>query len=326
MRDPRIPLVILFLVGLSAPASAVESEGKVQLNGELSEPADLSGLALHRGLLVVCTDEGVKLNVLRRSSPAAFDALPSIRLLDDETVEIDAEGVASDGRFVFVVGSHSRARKKLEPERTYENNRRRLTQVDDDDGRSNVFRLELGDDGRAVSQDSISLHDILKNDEILAPFTKLPGKENGIDIEGIAAVDGLLYLGFRGPVLRGNYVPVMVLSYEEPDAYRLLFVALGGRGIRDLAAVNDGLLVLAGPLGDGDGPHELYLWNKRDCVPGQDSPGGRVTHVGTLASAPEAKPEGIAVVAETDEDVSLIVVCDGSAQRSVEQIRVMLKR
>jgi hypothetical protein len=327
MRDFKLPLIfLLWLVLPAAIAAAADSEEKVRLLGELSEPADLSGLALHRDLLVVCSDEGAKLNILRRSSSDAFAALPPIALVDREQAEIDMEGVASDGRSVFVVGSHSRARKKLDPKRTHADNRERLVQVDNEDSRYLVFRLELAADGRSLAQDSISLRKILQNDEILAPFTKLPGKENGIDIEGIAAADGRLYFGFRGPVLRGNYVPVIALKYDQPRDYCLSFVNLGGRGIRDLAAVTGGLLVLGGPVGDGDGTHELYFWNKRDCLPGQDSPAGKVVHLATVASTPEAKPEGIAVAAETDADVRLLILSDGAADPCLERLRIALPR
>jgi hypothetical protein len=314
-------------MGLAAgPREAVEPEGKIALNGELCEPADLSGLALHRGLLVVCTDEGAQLNVLKRTSPEAFEALPPIQLIDDETAEVDMEGAASDGRHVFIVGSHSRSRKKLESARTYEKNRRRLTQIDDQAARYHVFRLALDDGGRCVSRDSISLGKILANDEILAPFSRLPGKENGVDIEGIAAAGGTLYFGFRGPVLRGNFVPVVALQYDRPDDYRILFVDLAGRGIRDLAAVAGGLLLLAGPVGDGDESYELYFWNKLDCLPGQDAPRGKVTRVGTVRSSGEAKPEGIAIVEETGGQVRLLLLCDGAADRSVERIRIAVAR
>lgn len=326
MRDYGILVVICVLAGLPVEAArAVEAEEKFELNGELSEPSDLSGLALHRGLLVVCSDEGAKLDVLRRSGDA-FDALPPIKLIDDERAEIDMEGAASDGQHVFVVGSHSRARKKLDAGRTYTNNRQRLGQIDNEASRYNVFRLGLDERGRCISKESISLAKILRNDEILSPFTKLPGKENGIDIEGIAAADGTLYFGFRGPVLRGNYVPVLALEYERPERYRLLFVDLAGRGIRDLAAVSGGLLVLAGPVGDGDGSFELYFWDKQDCVPGRDSPHGELKHVGTVESSREAKPEGITVVEEHDGDVRLLLLRDGMVDPCIEQIRIALPR
>ena len=40
---------------------------------------------------------------------------------------------------------------------------------------------------------------MIAKSDVLAPFTRLPAKENGVDIEGIAVRDDLLYVGFRGP-------------------------------------------------------------------------------------------------------------------------------
>jgi Protein of unknown function (DUF3616) len=95
------------------------------------------------------------------------------------------------------------------------------------------------------------LQGILKGDKILGPFTKIPSKENGTDIEGIAVKDETLFLGFRGPVRRENFVPVMVLQLDRPEDYELRFVNLDGHGIRDITAVENGFLIIGGPVGDG---------------------------------------------------------------------------
>ena len=53
---------------------------------------------------------------------------------------------------------------------------------------------------------------------MLQRFTQIPSKENGVDIEAIAVKgkDGdKLHLGFRGPVLRDNLVPIMVLDFNR---------------------------------------------------------------------------------------------------------------
>jgi len=135
-------------------------------------------------------------------------------------------------------------------------------------------------------------------------------KENGVDIEGIVVRDGKVYLGFRGPVLRGNYVPVVSFEFEEPDEYELMFIELGGRGVRDLAATDDGFLLLAGPVGDGDGSYQLHWWNGEDCIPGGGSPGGETKLLGKI-DADGGKPEGIAVSAEDDDRWEILLVSDG---------------
>ena len=93
-------------------------------------------------------------------------------------------------------------------------------------------------------------------------------KENGVHIEGIAVKGGVLYLGFRDPVFRDTYVPVMTRKFDDPaDTHDLLFVRLGGRGLRSLACVSDGFLNIAGPVGDGPGSYQLYHW---DTAPAND--------------------------------------------------------
>ncbi len=47
------------------------------------------------------------------------------------------------------------------------------------------------------------LRDLLEDDEHLAPFLAIPGKDNGLDVEGIAVRGDRVLLGLRGPVLRG---------------------------------------------------------------------------------------------------------------------------
>jgi hypothetical protein len=173
--------------------------------------------------------------------------------------------------------------------------------------------MALDDDGRLLEKDRVNLRDILQSDEILGHFFSVPGKENGIDIEGVAVKDGRLFVGFRGPVLRGNFVPVVCLQFEQPEEYELKFVQLDGRGVRDLVAVQDGFLILAGPVGDGDGSYRLYLWNGEDCIPGNEELPHRIDAVGELAIAPGDKPEGVTVLEENADEWQLLVVSDGNA-------------
>ena len=82
----------------------------------------------------------------------------------------------------------------------------------------------------------------------------LTGK-NGVNIEGMAVQDGRLFFGFRGPVAKDGAKILSVDAkalFEGGDADPKLFtVALGkGRSVRDLLAVSDGILVLAGPDDD----------------------------------------------------------------------------
>jgi hypothetical protein len=113
----------------------------------------------------------------------------------------------------------------------------------------------------------------LKGDPHLGSFCSTPGKDNGLDIEGLAVVGDRLLLGLRGPVLRGWAVVLEVTvegaggrGREEAEdlqlasRYRKHFLELDGLGVRELCVDGDDLLVLAGPTMNLDGPVRVYRW------------------------------------------------------------------
>jgi hypothetical protein len=107
----------------------------------------------------------------------------------------------------------------------------------------------------------------------------IPSKDNGLDIEGIAVSGERVYLGMRGPVLRGWAVLLELWPYVDPDQpgrlrlregadgrpYAKHLLDLDGLGVRDLCPHGDDLLVLAGPTMDLDGPVRVYRW-RGGCV------------------------------------------------------------
>jgi hypothetical protein len=157
-----------------------------------------------------------------------------------------------------------------------------------------VFLLPpLARAGNASLVEATSLGPILDADKVLGLFRDIPSKENGVDIEGIAVDGDDLYAGFRGPVLRGNFTPVLRFRFANPStATELLFVDLGGLGIRDLTKVRGGFLILAGPVGDGPGGYHLFFWDGRDCLPGLRTAGarGRVRPIGEVRPPPRPRP------------------------------------
>jgi len=209
--------------------------------------------------------------------------------------EADIEGIARSGSYLWAVGSHSLKRKRIKdkhgPAKAFD----RLSTVAGEDNRNVLVRIPVvaGDDGlptlvRQADRDGASLHaavlggpgdrslrDLLADDEHLGPFLAIPGKDNGLDIEGIGIHGDRVYLGMRGPVLRGWAVLLELEPYaddDQPERLRLRAVAdglpyakhlmdLGGLGIRDLCPHGDDLLVLAGPTMDLDGPVRVYRWH-----------------------------------------------------------------
>jgi hypothetical protein len=207
--------------------------------------------------------------------------------------EADIEGLARDGSFLWAVGSHSLRRKQIKAKHGGDKALRRLSSVTGQPNRQVLVRLPVGVvDGlptlvRELEQDGVrhraaslgthgtDLREILADDEHLGPFLPLPGKDNGLDIEGIAVAGPRVYLGLRGPVLRGWAMVLELRPDVDPHAperlrltpfddgrpYRKHVLRLGGLGIRDLCPHGDDLLVLAGPTMDLDGPVHLFRWH-----------------------------------------------------------------
>ena len=212
---------------------------------------------------------------------------------EDDAEEADVEGLAREGRFLWAVGSHSLRRRRVKDHHDGAAALRRLGTVTGQANRQVLLRLPVQDvdglprlvrelevDGRVHRAASFGsrgkdLRDLLSDDEHLAPFLPLPGKDNGLDVEGIAVRGDRVYLGLRGPVLRGWAVVLEVRPFVDPDdparlrlreldggrRYRKHVLDLAGLGVRDLCPQGDDLLVLAGPTMDLDGPVRVYRWH-----------------------------------------------------------------
>ncbi|MCA1675554.1 MAG: DUF3616 domain-containing protein, partial [Actinobacteria bacterium] len=201
--------------------------------------------------------------------------------------EVDVEGLARQGPYLWAVGSHSSRRKRIKDKHDDEKSVRRLARVSTEPSRHVVARLAVTEDTdglpslvaeapgghtSAILPGGISA--VLDDDEHLAPFLAIPGKDNGFDVEGVAVHGDSLYLGLRGPVLRGWAVLLEVQPIDAAQArrlelatlddgalYRKHFLDIDGLGVRDLFPDGDDLLVLAGPSMDLDGVGGEAQWN-----------------------------------------------------------------
>src|SRR5262249_28812039 len=142
----------------------------------------------------------------------------------------------------------------------------------------NAARLEGDHQGNLLTR-------ALQDDPHIGPFVPrlasngkvvgIPSKDNGLDIEGLAVSENRVFLGLRGPVLRG-WAVVLELQLADSSSgflrldplgssaarYRKHFLRLKGLGIRDLAIHGKDLYILAGPTMDLDGPVFIYRWSK----------------------------------------------------------------
>lgn len=149
---------------------------------------------------------------------------------------------------------------------------------------------------------------LLSKDKVLKDTSRLAPEDGGNNIEGLALNSGKLYFGFRGPVLSNGAIiveaPVSSAFDDSPKALKHHFVDLGAaQGIRDLAAFEDGLLILSGPQDRQGGVARIYFWK----------PEGALKLIAELAEvgSPEHQPEVLMVAGRAAGMVQLLVFEDG---------------
>lgn len=264
--------------------------------------------------------------------------------------EADIEGLASDGDYLWLTGSHSLRRKRPDPGDGVKRSHKRLASVSADGNRYLLARIPIakGEGGFELVKEFAhkgkrrtaallrgdehgnQLTALLKQDEHVGPFLAIPGKDNGFDIEGIALAGKHILLGLRGPVLRGWATIIEVAPVEDEEEgwlrlapldeegalYRKHFLDLNGLGIRDLCVDGDDLLILAGPTMDLDGPVTVLRW------PGGAAPAkasavtaDMLEHVLALPFGQGVDhPEGISLFSSQDgREEELLVVHDSAS-------------
>jgi hypothetical protein len=221
--------------------------------------------------------------------------------------EIDIEGLDIRDSHLWLVGSHSIKRKNVKSDDAGEDAKliKKLSKVEAEGNRFILARIPLATNAETGEQElsgrvevppgsgqirrvaqlpcdvkSNALTDALrraeggKGDLHLANFLDIPGKDNGFDIEGLAVAGEKVFLGLRGPVLRG-WAVILELAVETTDhsqlklknfgpdnrPYRKHFLNMEGLGVRDLCVAGEDLIVLAGPTIKLDGPTRLYRWH-----------------------------------------------------------------
>ena len=287
-------------------------------------------------ICLLAFDEGQQARYARLGDHALLpDAQPVT--LRPGSGELDAEGAASDGRYVYVTGSHSAKRGDCasNPGSRY------VLRLALDPATGRALRPAGGSGGAPADYaDSGRLWSIMQAQPALAPHVgerKCLGSEppedapqlagqQGVNIEGLAVQGGRLYFGFRGPVRQDTALVLAVDADALFDARAVLDpktsvtrLALGRhRGIRDMVAVQGGLLLLAGPDDSPASQDAGWVVAWWDGKPAE----GRVVQPKILAALDlrrvklrkcdkELKPEAMTVLEETPAAYKLLVLSDG---------------
>ena len=306
---------------------------------------DLSGAARIGKTLFVACDETASVERLQARADGRCDSHetiplgPLFRSLGESSGEVDIEALAIEDNWLWVAGSHSLKRGKPKSGDSDAHALRRVAEIEREAERHLLGRLPLVEeapglwapvprDGKRVAgaipfgAKGSDLMRWLQEDKHLDGFLKLPSKENGFDIEGLAVSGMTVWLGLRGPVIGGRGV-VLQLELKETKPGRLkprkfsdgnrhrkfLLPGTGGLGIRDLYADGKDLLVLAGPTMAAAGPSRILRW-RNASKEGQSRivPEDRLGVVAELRyGADHDRPEAVLPWPEAGEDRLLIL-------------------
>src|SRR5258706_6475374 len=166
-----------------------------------------------------------------------------IRLpVNDETEEVDIEALDHANGYLWFAGSHSQARKKTKEGVSAHENIDRLATFKKESNRFILARIPLvkGPPYTLIPQNGFDrtaaqlhgndkgnrLTEALEKDEHLGPSLHIPSKENGLDIEGLAIAGEHVFLGLRGPVLRG-WAVIVELELENSNDSTLTLKTIG---------------------------------------------------------------------------------------------------
>jgi uncharacterized protein DUF3616 len=314
-RSPILLLSALILLGLGGPQRGFAADDVWDVDNKLvgkkgKHSRDVSGIACLPGgpprKCLVIDDEVqfAQFVIVEKDSLIAGD---TVDLVDSDTTpwNIDGEGVTvaaagvgkPDTFYFYVIGSHGHPRDKCED----------LDSVGDAaeikaryDASSVLVRLPVRESAidnegklkkKAKDPTHADLRPMIYLEPKLEPLRPFLGKrldedQRGLNFEGVAAVDGRLYVGLRAPTLRPDGTAAApqfpderaaIFSFDRdapfdgtPANAKLDLLALGkGRGIRDLTVHGNTILILAGPAYEGcdsakvnNGDYSIYSWDR----------------------------------------------------------------
>jgi len=264
------------------------------------------------GFFVGATDEDnefrlydVKGGLSPRKLDVGVEAAVKSALGVEKIKECDLEGAAKIGDLIFWIGSHGRNKNAQEKKE------RQVLFATKLSGSGKDAKLEIA--GKVYTK----LLDDFVNDPALAPFdlgkaaTLAPKNEDALNIESLAADGDNLWIGFRSPINKAKealLVPLLNPTEAIKGGARAKLgdpvpLKLGGLGVRDMVAWNDGFLIIAGDFDhrfeQGAKPSRVFLWK-----PGTD-PQDIGVDFGDL------NPEAIVIIGQGDKTRILILSDDG---------------
>ena len=278
----------------------------------------LSGIACaangqNKTLCLLAFDEGAAAQFAELTAQGAGSLKPSgVSLpLGRAKDELDAEGAATDGKYFYVTGSHAVKRSDCAA----------------NPASRHVLRIAR-DPVTGLAAEPLALRDSNRLPSLVANLPELRKSldkkaclgQGGLDVEALAVGRGRLWFGLRGPTGADTAFIVSVDAdafFDGGDAKpKVHTVHVGpGRGLRDMVAVRDGILLLAGP--DDDPRHAAVPWALLHWDDTAAGPAPKplatldLSGVALRKCDKEIKPEALTVLAESPTHYKLLVLSDG---------------
>jgi len=331
-------LALATLFAANAPVVAKDS-GEWEVEGELigkkgKVAEDLSGIACTTDsgfprtcLLIDDEQQAAQVVTLTDGEIKAGRLIPLIDdWFDGKPVELDGEGVAFADNFFYVIGSHGRPRHDKDATDQVKENARVATGLA---ASSKLIRLKFDPATGEIAPEpavppSNALAKLIAAEALFAPSAGKTLEDGGVTVEGVAVGGQRLFAGFRGPVIdnKSSVILSAALGHffdgKAADATLHLLPLGPGRGVRDLAAFDKGLLILAGPMQDIGGTYSVYWWD------------GASTSAKLLMDLPDFvsekgkqwKPEALMPLDRDVSGVRVLVLLDSAKEGKPREVRI----
>ena len=269
---------------------------------------------------VVAEDECNQLLVYRDGQPDPVGPPIDLEVLLHTGGEpSDLEAAARADNVIYWISSHSRTSKgKFKPERQ----RFFATPIDTSTAPPTIQA------SKGQSTDDLLKHltgDAQLKSLGLAKASERPPEDEkgGLNIEGLAAADTGLLIGFRNPLIEEKALiiplenPAETVRGERPKFGAPITLDLNKRGVRSIDRIGDHYLIIAGPVKDNK-PFGLYRWSGKPGDPARqlfEIEGG--LHPEALVPVPDSND---VVLLSDDGDISTKFVC-GSPKKRTQAFR-----
>jgi hypothetical protein len=335
-------LALAVLFAATAPAFA-KDKGEWTVKGDLvgkkgKVTEDLSGIActtqtgFPRTCLII--DDELQAAQVVTLTDGKIKAGPMIPLIDDKfdgkAVELDGEGVAFADNYFYVIGSHGRPRHDKDATDQAKEDARVAVGLA---ASSKLVRLKFDPATGEIAPEpavppSTALAKLIAAEALFAPFKDKPLEEGGITIEGVAVLRDRLFAGFRGPVIGGSAVIMSValghLFDGQPPQTKQQQLKLGdGRGVRDLAAFDNGILILAGPVASVRGTYSIFRWDgSRDQAKLLADLPDYLSKEKKKKEQKQYKPEALLPLDRSTKGVRVLLLLDSAKQGKPRAVRI----